>query len=273
MDINKLVGNFLGGDVANMAGGALNQVSGSVPQGVKNNLGGFAGGAAAGGVVGLLLGSKKARKIGGKAVKYGGMAAIGGLAYMAYKNYKANNFNGTGPAPAAGAPTTQPMNPQQAIPVQTYGATGAMDASFAEARVSPVSVSPAPMDSGFDPSQITDASGGDMRVALIKAMIHAAKSDGHIDAEENSRIREQINVSNLDGEEKAFLFDQLDGPADPLAVAALAKDEAQGAELYLASFLAIDLDHPDERRHLERLGDALRLPEALRAELEAGASA
>ena len=49
-------------------------------------LSGAGGGALAAGALGLLLGSKKARKMGGKVVTYGGLAALGVLAYKAYGN-------------------------------------------------------------------------------------------------------------------------------------------------------------------------------------------
>jgi uncharacterized membrane protein YebE (DUF533 family) len=49
----------------------------------KGLLGGLAGGAVAGGLM-----SKKGRKIGKKALKYGGIAAVGGLAWQAYKQYQ-----------------------------------------------------------------------------------------------------------------------------------------------------------------------------------------
>ena len=43
----------------------------------RDFLGGRGGAALAGGALGLLLGSKKGRKMGGKALKYGGVAALG----------------------------------------------------------------------------------------------------------------------------------------------------------------------------------------------------
>jgi Uncharacterized protein conserved in bacteria len=51
-------------------------------------LSGAGGGALAAGALGLLMGSKKARKIGGKVVTYGGLAALGVLAYKAYGNWQ-----------------------------------------------------------------------------------------------------------------------------------------------------------------------------------------
>lgn len=52
---------------------------------------GKGGAALAGGALGLLLGSKKGRKMGGKVLTYGGLAALGVLAYKAYDNWQQNN--------------------------------------------------------------------------------------------------------------------------------------------------------------------------------------
>lgn len=55
---------------------------------VSSLLTGAGGGALAAGALGLLLGSEKARKMGGKVVTYGGLAALGVLAYKAYGNWQ-----------------------------------------------------------------------------------------------------------------------------------------------------------------------------------------
>lgn len=229
MDIMKLVDGFLGSGAAGSSS-AGQQIGGAL----KNLPGGLAGGAAAGGLVALMLGSKKARKMGGTVLTYGGMAVVGGLAYKAWQNYKA----GQSDRPADLDSLPQP-----------------------------------PADSGFDPANARDADGNDLRLALIQAMISAANADGHIDSAENARIREQIAASMLGGEEKAFLFDLLGRDSDPVGIARLARDEPQAAELYLASALAIDIDTPEERRYMERLGDALRLPGPLVAQLQDHAAA
>ncbi len=54
-------------------------------------LSGFGGGVVTGGAIGLLLGNKKARKVGGKVAMYGGLAALGVIAYKAYSNWQAQN--------------------------------------------------------------------------------------------------------------------------------------------------------------------------------------
>ena len=241
MDINRLIDGFFGSG-GNQQSASNQQAKSGLSGAMSGFPGGLAGGAAAGGIVALLLGSKKARKIGGKALTYGGMAAVGGLAYKAYSDYKRNQ-------------QAQPAQQNPAAPVRS-------------APPPPLQqVPPAPANSGFDPAQLHDQRGNDLRLGLIQAMISAAKADGHIDTTENENIRAQIEATNLAADEKGFLFDQLNAASDPIAIATLAKDETQASELYLASALTIDIDTPEEKRYLERLGDALRLPDALRLQL------
>ncbi|MBK5922791.1 hypothetical protein CCR90_03150 [Rhodovulum sulfidophilum] len=197
--------------------------------------GGLAGGAAAGGLVALLLGSKKARKLGGKALSYGGMAAVGGLAYKAWRDWQQNRPSGT--------------------------------------EADPLHLPPPPADSGFDMAEERDSTGQDFRLAVLRAMILAANSDGHIDSEEHRRIRDRIEALGLGAEEKAALFDSFAAPADPAEAARPARTDAQRAELYLASVLAVDPDTPDERRYLDDLARHLALPEGLRGHLDLEAEA
>ncbi|ARC89559.1 tellurite resistance TerB family protein [Rhodovulum sp. MB263] len=227
MNIERLLQEALG------SGQAPRQDRG---QGGSTLPGGLAGGAAAGGLVALLLGSKKARKLGGKALTYGGMAAVGGLAYKAWRDWQQNRPSGT--------------------------------------EADPLHLPPPPAESGFDMAQERDSAGQDFRLAVLRAMILAAKSDGHIDGEEHRRIRDRIEVLGLGAEEKAALFDSFAAPADPADAARPARTDAQRAELYLASALAVDPDTPDERRYLDDLARHLALPEGLRGhlDLEAGAA-
>lgn len=241
MDIKRLLEGFLGQvgtgqGTGQAAGQGPGQTAGQSPGigGMLGIPGGAAGGAVAGGVIALLLGSRKARKLGGKALTYGGLAAVGALAYKAWSDYRAN---------------------QQGSPV-------------------PMTQLPAPpAGSAFDLAGGHAPQGVDIRLALVRAMISAANADGHIDQNEHAQIRQQIQAMTLAADEKAFLFDQLDAPSDPIAIARLSTGEEHAAEIYLASALAIDVDTPEELRYLERLADALRLPAALRTELDRHAGA
>lgn len=68
-------------------GGNLNSVN-SASGGIGQLLKGKGGAALAGGALGYLLGSKKGRKMGGKVLTYGGLAALGVIAYKAYGNWQ-----------------------------------------------------------------------------------------------------------------------------------------------------------------------------------------
>jgi len=74
------------GNINSPGGGSGDFLSGG--GGLGNLLSGFGGGALTGGAIGLLLGNKKARKVGGKAAMYGGLAALGVIAYKAYSNWQ-----------------------------------------------------------------------------------------------------------------------------------------------------------------------------------------
>ncbi len=64
---------------------------------------GAAVGGTVGGALGLLLGSKRGRSYGGKALKYGSIAALGLMAYKAYSSWQAQQTQQGQPAAAAAA--------------------------------------------------------------------------------------------------------------------------------------------------------------------------
>ena len=77
-------------------------------------------GAVTGGALGLLLGSKRGRRFGGKALKYGSVAALGLLAYKAYGNWQAQQQAQAGGArrrPPSRAPSTccRPPRPSSTV--------------------------------------------------------------------------------------------------------------------------------------------------------------
>jgi uncharacterized membrane protein YebE (DUF533 family) len=186
---------------------------------------------AAGAIVAVLLGTGTGRKVTGTALKVGGLAAIAGLAYKAYQNYQ----NGKEPGAA-----------QQAEPV----------------------LLPPPSDTPFDP-QAAPQGEAEFALALVRAMIAAAKADGHIDDAEKSRIADKLRTSGLDSDSERFLLAELDKPLDMDVLVAAARTEAQRAELYTASRLAIDPDTRAERGYLDLLAGRLKLPDALVDHIEA----
>ncbi|MTI09405.1 tellurite resistance TerB family protein [Curvivirga aplysinae] len=236
MDVNSILSNVMG-----TAGSGINKAVESTKSGGMGT--GLVGGAAVGGLAALLLSNKKARKMGKKALTYGGLAAVGGLAYKAWSDHKSAQSQPQ--AASAQAPCPTPTSAQ---------------------------IAPPPAGSIFDlAEQQTTSPDTDIRLILIRAMISAAKADGHIDTEERARIEEQIAAMQIGQEEQQFLVEQLNATSDPISIARLSTGPEQAAEIFMASALAVDVDSNEERRYLDRLADALLLPEDLRQRLEAEA--
>ena len=100
----------------------------------------------------------------------------------------------------------------------------------------------------FHPEEDTEA---ERRARLLlSAMIAAAKADGYIDRAE---------------EEAIF------GRIDDLDIAAEVRDRETAIEVYTASVLAIDADHPAERAYLDDLATRLDLAPDLVAEIRRAA--
>jgi uncharacterized membrane protein YebE (DUF533 family) len=237
LDAKRLLDQFLGGQQSSQPGQQwpqgqpqLGDIARNIGTSLSGNLGGIGGGALAGGLAGILLGTKQGRKIAGTAATVGGMALVGALAYGAYKNWQ------TGRASAQDTRGSVPLLPP-------------------------------PRETPFMPA--SEAEQQSLGLSLMRAMIAAAKSDGHIDAKEQSNIFAQLDNLNLSAEEKAFVLDELCKPLDVDAVARAARSPEQAAEIYVASLLAVDVDNAAERRYLASLAIKLRLDEKLVEHLHA----
>ncbi len=200
----------------------------------RQDLNKYAGGAAVGGLLGLLLGSKRGRSIGGSALKLGSVAAVGALAWKAYQDYQARQ-QAQAPAAAAGAP-------QAAQPVSSFDAL------------------PAP--------QLEQHSR-----AMLKAIIAAARADGHMDAREQGLLQDELQRTDADPATRAWVQSELQRPVDPAEVAATASGPEMASEIYLASLLVVDQTSTMERAYLDALARELRLSPGLKTDLEARAAA
>ena len=112
----------------------------------------------------------------------------------------------------------------------------------------------------------------EMSLALLTAMIAAAKADGHIDAKEQKHIFGKLDALELSSEEKGFLMDELRKPLDIDAVIRSATSPERAVEIYAASVLAIDPDDPAEQAYLSMLAARLKLAPELKAGIEAEAA-
>jgi uncharacterized membrane protein YebE (DUF533 family) len=217
IDPKQLLEQVLGGNVR----GAGRDLKSQLDQ--TRGSSAFAGGAVAGGLLGMLLGGGRRRGFGGGI----GSAVLGALALQAYQTYQRNR--------AQSRDDSVPSHfDQQALPHAQPAADG----------------------SAFE-------------LTLVRAMVGAAKADGHIDAAEQRRLFAEVERLGLDAEAKAYVFDLLTRDVDLQSLAAAVGTPEQGAELYLAARLAIDPDEPAERAYLDALAARLKLPAELRSNLDA----
>jgi uncharacterized membrane protein YebE (DUF533 family) len=94
---------------------------------------------------------------------------------------------------------------------------------------------------------------------VLRAMIAAAKADGRIDEGEMNRIMGHLSSDDVSEAERRFVIEEVRKPLDVADLAASVRTQAQAAEVYAASLLAVDVDSEAERRHLRELAAALRL--------------
>jgi len=206
---NKASSGGLGGLLGGSAGAG----------GLGGLLSGAGGGALAAGAMGLLLGSKKGRNVGGKVLTYGGLAALGVIAYKAYGNWQAQQ---------GGAAKTEPQTLDRLPPAQV------------ELH-----------------SQ-----------AILKALVAAAKADGHVDERERTLIEGEFTKLDNDQELQHWLHAELNKPLDPADVARAASTPEMAAEMYIASVMLVDEENFMEKSYLDELARQLKLDPGLKAELE-----
>lgn len=217
MSMQNLLNQFLGASRTQIAQDGTAQTLKSTLSNMTGQIpGGLVGGAAAGGILALLVSNKSARKFAGTAATYGGAALLGGLAYKAYKNW-------------------QHADPPAATP------------------------------------EALEAPSADYQLLLVKAMIAAAKADGHIDQQEQQRIFAAIEQMEISTETKGLIFDLLQRPVALGELVDANLTIEQKSELYLASCLIVDADNWQERAYLNQLASALHLPVDLAMQLQAQA--
>ncbi len=95
---------------------------------------------------------------------------------------------------------------------------------------------------------------------VLRAMISAAKADGHIDRQEMLHIIGKLQAEGLDDNAQAFLHEEMRRPLDLEGLCASVHGHQElAAQMYAASLLAIEVDTPSERRYMEHLAEGLGL--------------
>lgn len=216
-------------DIAKLLGGLL-ESAGQASKKHDIRWGQVGAGAAAGGALGMLLANRKG--FGGKALKYGSVAAIGYAAYKLYQQHQASHASQASQAPAAQEAWPAPGQPALPAPQQEWH------------------------------SQL-----------MLKAMIAAAKADGHVDERERGLIEAELRRQEADPAQRQWLEAELRKPLDPVEVARGLAGQPAAAEVYLASLLVADETSFMERAYLDELARQLQLPATLKRDLEVQAAA
>jgi uncharacterized membrane protein YebE (DUF533 family) len=188
-------------------------------------------GAALGGLGAILLGTGAGRSLAANAIKLGGLALIGGLAYKAYQNY------------------------QQGQPVLT-GRQAPQQALLA-----------APAGSGFEPAAVTNENA----TLLIRTMIAAAAADGRIDAKEQQGILGGMEQAGAGSGAREFLMREASNPASVDEIADAVTSPQEALQVYTAARIAVDPDEEEEHEFLAALADRLGIDPKLAAQVDAAA--
>lgn len=176
----------------------------------------FGKGAVAGGALGLLLGRNKATR---KLATYGGLAALGVMAYKAYGDYKRQQEGG-----ASAEPQTVDRLPPPLAELHSR--------------------------------------------AILKALVAAAKADGHVDDRERQVIEGEFARIHQNDTLQTWLRAELEKPLDPAEIASAGTTPEIASEMYLASLLVADEQNFMERAYLDELARQLKLDTDLKVQLE-----
>ena len=103
---------------------------------------------------------------------------------------------------------------------------------------------------------------------LIMALVFAAKSDGHIDERERANIEEQLRAANVDVQGRVLIDRALAQPLLPHFLADGILPVEFAVLCFYISCAVIDIDHFMERSYLNALGEALKLPQEVREDIE-----
>lgn len=125
----------------------------------------------------------------------------------------------------------------------------------------------APVDPGPPVTGLSGPQLDQRGFALLRAMLAAAKADGHIDENEQAKIDAYLQKLKLDPDALHFVKNELAKPLNVKEVAAGADSPAAAAEIYLTSLLTINVDSEQERAYLDELARELKLSPELVSEL------
>lgn len=181
------------------------------------------------------------------------LGALAGAAIEAWARSQQHPDPGPAPAP--------PPMPRPPKPAQRAGSVPATRAG----KPAPVPTwTPVPGVPPPPPIPAEDREG----VLMLRAMIAAARADGHADAAERARIAGQLDAAGLGPAAREVVLAEFDRPAAPDALAAEVRDPMLAAQLYAAAVAGAATIEGAERAWLDAFARALRLDRAAAEAIE-----
>lgn len=105
-------------------------------------------------------------------------------------------------------------------------------------------------------------------VLMLRAMIYAARADGHIDEQERSRIMKLAEQFLPGADTQALLNSFMSEPLNIDALVSECRAPEQKEDLYRLSCLVVDIDHFMERGYLDALAQGLGIEKGRQQSLE-----
>lgn len=131
-------------------------------------------------------------------------------------------------------------------------------------------------DSSFfytGPETGQEAANDTTAMMLLRAMVFAARADGHIDEKEQERIAKVLPQFFPDADVRPILQQLLEESVDISVLARSVKSPEQAEDLYRLSCIIVDVDDFMERGYFSELASALRISPERAKMLEAEAQA
>ncbi len=235
--LGDILGSLIGGSAKSTSGGSMGDLLGGL-------LGGAAGGASQGGGIGDILGSLLgggAQQQQQRAPQGGGMGDLLG------------NLLGGG---------AQQQTQGRSSMGGSGGLGGLLGGALAKYAQVQNAEAPNPSHDHCDhlPIGVNQREAADQATLIIRAMINAAKSDGHIDRDEQEKVIAKLG--DISQAEADFVRAEFNAPLD---VNAFVRSIPRGMEqqIYAVSLMAIDLDTNKEAHYLAELGKGLGIQPAM----------
>lgn len=102
---------------------------------------------------------------------------------------------------------------------------------------------------------------------LVRALVFAARSDGHIDPAEEASIRKNLAEMKLGEDTEALLARVMQEPLEPGLVAEGLVSPEEALQLYLLSCTVVDIEPGPQEEYLKNLAQALGIPEDMRLDI------